>query len=129
MIGDEVGGGAEGRFSPSTCRHCGSDRRRPSTRRVKYLQVHQRCKVKFCVAVPECLYRIRIFHPGSEVFHPGSRVVQCSSRIRTQDTGVKKATDPGSGSATLEFFFTFSYACIFSSGLFKKEYICPIVIH
>jgi hypothetical protein len=65
--------------------------------------------------------------PGSEFFHPGSRVVKitdpvsgsavfltqkndpgCSyririfpSRIRIPDPGVEKATDPGSGSATL----------------------------
>ncbi len=46
-IGDEVGDGAGGRFSPSTCRHCGSDRRRRSTRRAKYLQVPQRLKVRW----------------------------------------------------------------------------------
>jgi hypothetical protein len=83
---------------------------------------------KTSVADEGCLYRIRIFSSRIRIFfRPGSRirikefkyfkpkklflrcrkyVPGCSSRIRIlifyhQDPGVKKAPDPGSGSATL----------------------------
>jgi hypothetical protein len=77
------------------------------------------------VAVPGCLSRIpeqNFFYPGSEFFHPGSREYfnqknwfissrkddpGCSSRMRIlfflpiPNFEVKKAPDPGSGSASL----------------------------
>ncbi len=84
---------------------------------------------EFSVADPGCLSRIRLFSipdPGSELFlsripdfnpkkwflsfmkhvHPESRIrILTFYPSRIPDPGVKKAPDPGPGSATLPVFF------------------------
>ncbi len=51
---------------------------------------------------------IRVFHPGSRIrmliFYPS----------QIPDPGVKKAPDPGSGSATLDFYKSFQTATKFT---------------
>jgi hypothetical protein len=69
----------------------------------KLIDLNPPTRVHLMVLYLKSILRIRDVYPGSELFNPDSRI----QGQKIPDPGVKKAPDPGSGSATLPTMTSF----------------------
>jgi hypothetical protein len=85
--------------------------------RKKFYQIFKEFKELFTQKIVTKLRKVCVWDPGSEIWHAGSG----KNLIRIPDPGVKKASDPGSESATLLGYSSTTYFIISRSFFFPKD--------